>query len=230
MKKISKILVTLLVFILSMQIISFASVDDDYPRVYDLYWNNTTARWSCEGRASKYEVVLYRDKNMVTSKIAHSRSCSFAEEMSRGNHEYHFEVRPYNHNTDWGTWEISDSVYIESNSIPTIPITPGIPSAGPGAQSATTTSVQVVYNPIGTWQSTNNYWHFVYSNGVMASNSWLQINNQWFFVDANANMVTGLMNIGDSTYYFNTDGTMATGGIVINGMNHYFDSNGRMVN
>lgn len=232
MKKLSKLFLILLGFILSMQIMVFASPDDDYPEVYDAYWNNYTARWSVEGRANKYEVVLYRDGRRVTSRITHSRSYNFSSEMSRGDHDYYFEVRPYNNDTDWGNWIQSDSKYVEyyrsGTIIPSVPAT-DIPSGGPGETTANAPSMQVVYNPVGQWQAINNTWHFVYTNGVMASNTWLQINNKWYFIDINTNMVVGLQNIGDATYYFNPDGSMVTGGLNINGMNHYFDGNGKMV-
>ena len=210
-----------------------------YPEVYDLRWNNKTAKWSVDGHADKYEIRLYRDDRRVYTRTQTGRSRSFASEMSRGEHEYYFEVRPYNDNTGWGNWEQSDSVYIRSVPSGTYidpvgpggqvtPNVPNYPGMGPG-EGTNVVDPQVVYNPLGTWIPANNYWHFMYSNGVYASNSWLLIGDKWYYIDANTNMVTGLMTIGNSTYYFNPDGTMIIGGIIINGINHYFDSNGKMV-
>ena len=231
MKKVSRLLALILALILSMQVLTFAAtsyIDDDYPAVYDLYWNNKTAKWYVDGRANKYEVRLYRDGRRVSTKTVNGRSHNFSSEMARGDHDYYFEVRPYNSITGWGDWEQSDVKFVGhySGSSSTYP------STGPGElspSSSYTTTAQIVYNPVGQWQAINNYWHFVYSNGVMASNTWLQIGNSWYYVDVNTNMVVGLVNINGSTYYFNPDGTMVTGGIVINGMNHYFDASGKMV-
>lgn len=232
MKKISRLLALVLVLILSLQVVSFAIapyIGDDYPQVYDLYWNNKTAKWYVDGRAHKYEIRLYRDGRRVSTRTVTSRSHNYASEMSRGDHDYYFEVRPYNNVTGWGEWEQSEVKYVEHYSGGGGSV---YPSGGPGETPGSYVpagSTQIVYNPIGQWQAINNYWHFVYSNGVMASNSWLQINNNWYYVDINTNMVVGLVNINGSTYYFNPDGTMVTGGIVINGMNHYFDGEGKMV-
>ena len=159
--------------------------------------------------------------------------------MSRGDHEYYFEVRPYNSVTGWGNWEQSDSVYVRS--VPSgayidpvgpggqiSPVVPNYPGMGPG-EGTSVAEPQIIYNPFGTWVPANNTWHCMYSNGVYASNSWLQLGDKWYYVDANTNMATGLMTIGNSTYYFNPDGTMVIGGLVINGINHYFDANGKMV-
>lgn len=232
MKKVCRLLALVIAVILSMQIFTFAAspwLGDDYPQVYDLYWNNKTAKWYVEGRAHKYEVRLYRDGRRVSTKTVSSRSHNFSSEMSRGDHDYYFEVRPYNNVTGWGEWEQSEVKYIyhsgggDSGGT----VVPGGPGEIYPSPYASTT--QVVYNPVGQWVAANNFWHFVYSNGVMASNTWLQINGRWYYVDVNTNMAVGLVNIGGSTYYFNPDGTMVVGGIVINGMNHYFDANGKMV-
>ncbi|MBP3201037.1 MAG: hypothetical protein J6M39_05270 [Lachnospiraceae bacterium] len=231
MKRVCKILALVLTVIISTHILSFAAspwLGDDYPQVYDLYWNNKTAKWYVDGRAHKYEIRLYRDGRRVSTKTVTSRSHNYSSEMSRGDHDYYFEVRPYNNTTGWGEWEQSDIKYVEHYS--------GggstYPSSGPGESYPSSTypaTAQIIYNPVGQWQALNNYWHFIYSNGVMASNTWLLINNKWYYVDINTNMVVGLVNISGSTYYFNPDGTMVTGGIIINGMNHYFDANGKMV-
>lgn len=236
MKRVSRLFALVLALILSMQVASFAIapyIGDDYPQVYDLYWNNKTAKWYVDGRANKYEVRLYRDGRRVSTRTVSSRSHNFSSEMNRGDHDYYFEVRPYNSITGWGDWEQSDVKYVEHYSGgggSTYPgVGPGEIAPSPSQSPSYPSTTQIVYNPVGQWQVINNYWHFVYSNGVLASNTWLLINGKWYFVDINTNMAIGLVNIGGSTYYFNPDGTMVTGGIVINGMNHYFDGNGKMV-
>lgn len=235
MKRVLKIISLILAFTLSLTILSYSYhpiIGDNYPQVYDLYWNNKTARWSVDGRANKYEIRLYRDGRRVTTKTQTTRSHSFASALSRGNHEYYFEVRPYNSVTGWGSWEQSDSIYIEEREpiTPIYPVdpTPYVPGPGPG-ENINIPTPQMVFNPAGQWIQANGYWHFVYANGVFAANTWLQLGSKWYYIDPNSNMVVGLVNINQYTYYFNPDGTMVTGSIVYNGVNHYFDGNGRMV-
>lgn len=233
MKRVCKLLALVLVFVLSLQIFSSVAapyIGDEYPQVYDLYWNNKTAKWSVDGRAHKYEVRLYRDGRRVSTRTVSSRSHNFSSEMTRGEHDYYFEVRPYNNMTGWGEWDQSDVKYYynggSSGGSSGGTVVPG----GPGEQSQPMYNTpQIIYNPVGQWVPQNNYWHFMFTNGVMASNSWLAIGGKWYYVDINTNMVVGLVNIGSGTYYFNPDGTMVTGGVVINGINHYFDGDGKMV-
>lgn len=238
MKKIFKIISLILAFTFSLTILSYSYsrspiIGDNYPQVYDLYWNNKTARWSVDGRANKYEIRLYRDGRRVSTRTQTSRSHSYGSELSRGDHEYYFEVRPYNSVTGWGSWEQSDVIYIEDRGQPITPVypvnpTPYVPGPGPGEGTYVPTP-QIVFNPAGQWVAANGYWHFIYSNGVYASNTWIQLGNSWYYVDPNSNMATGLVTINQYTYYFNPDGTMVTGTIVYNGITHFFDVNGRMV-
>ena len=239
MKKAFKIISLILVLIFSLSIATHAArspiIGDNYPQVYDLYWNNRTARWSVDGRANKYEVRLYRDGRRVVTKTQTGRSHNFASQLSRGNHEYYFEVRPYNSLTGWGDWEQSDSIYIEEYDpidpiTPIYPVNPVYPGTGGGPGEGTNIPApQMIFNPVGQWVQANGYWHFVYANGVYATNTWLQIGNSWYYINPETIMSVGLVTINQYTYYFNPDGTMATGTIIYNGITHYFDGNGRMV-
>ncbi|MBO6119959.1 MAG: hypothetical protein J6P02_05785 [Lachnospiraceae bacterium] len=241
MKKMFRVVSLMIALTFAFSIFSFAYspiIGDNYPQVYDLYWNNKTAKWSVDGRANKYEVRLYRDGRRVSTKTQTGRSRNFTSEMSRGDHEYYFEVRPYNSVTGWGNWEQSDSTYIEHYYpdypdypvVPVYPVTPVYPGTGTGPGEGTSLPTpQIMFNPVGQWVAGNGYWHYVFANGVYASNTWLQIGNNWYYIDINRNMSVGLVTINQYTYYFNPDGTMATGTIIYNGITHFFDANGRMV-
>ena len=232
-KKIVSALIILICVLSIKQIIPTYAMYD-YPEVYDLYWVNKTARWSVDGWADKYEIRLYRDDRRVFTKTVTSRSRNFVGEMTRGIHEYYFEVRPFNYDTGWGDWEQSDSVIVNKDTngntgtVSGGPVGTVYPSSGPGEIASNPTPQQVV-NPKGQWMAINGKWHFLYSNGVYASNSWIFINNKWYYVDINTNMTIGLANIGSYTYYFNPDGTMATGTIILNGITHFFDQDGKMI-
>lgn len=239
MKRAFKIISLILVLVFSLSFLSSARspiIGDNYPQVYDLYWYNKTARWSVDGRANKYEIRLYRDGRRVNTRTQTGRSHNFSSSLSRGSHEYYFEVRPYNSVTGWGEWEQSDSIYVEPSYEPDYPIypvepvTPYYPGTGTGPGEGTNIPTpQMVFEPVGQWVQANGYWHYAYSNGVFAVNTWLQIGGRWYYIDQNSNMSVGLVTINQYTYYFNPDGTMATGTIVYNGITHYFDANGRMV-
>ena len=229
--KIGSLFLALVMLLVAFATVSYArSIDDDFPDIYDAYWSNKVAKWSVDGRAHRYEVNLFRDGRLVSSKVQTGKSKNFASEMTRGDHEYYFEVRPYNNNTGWGNWVTSDSIYVTNwNYVPndTAPIIadggPGINTNIPAPQVVNGASVT------GNWMSANGRWYYAYSNGVFATNTWLQINNKWYYFDASGAMLTGLNNIGNHTYYLNPDGSMATGTIVLNGITHYFDANGIMV-
>ena len=235
MKKLFKIfslVLALTLLALSTIQVSYArDYDDDFPEVYDAYWNNKVAKWSVDGRAHRYEINLFRDGRLVFNKVQTGKSKNFASEMTRGDHEYYFEVRPYNNNTGWGSWETSDTIYVTNwNYVPSNNTAPIIVDGGPG-QNTNIPTPQVVsgQSATGNWMQTNGKWYFAYPNGVFATNTWLQINNKWYYFDTTGAMLTGLNNIGNHTYYLNPDGSMATGTIVLNGITHYFDANGFMV-
>ena len=57
MKKGLALFSLILVALFSMTLQSF-SYADNYPEVYDLRWNNRTAKWSVDGHADKYEIRL----------------------------------------------------------------------------------------------------------------------------------------------------------------------------
>ena len=235
MKRIVYLLLALTLAVATLGSTAFAATyEGGYPEVYDLYWNNRTARWSVDGKAHKYEIRLYRDGRRVFTKTQTGRSRNFASEMTRGSHEYYFEVRPYNDYTGWGSWETSDSIYISTvpDSTPyyPTPVAPVIIDGGPGESiNVPTPQIVTAANAIGSWTAANGKWYYVFPNGVFATNSWLQVGDKWYYLDITGAMVTGLQNVGSHTYYFNPDGTMATGTIILNGITHFFDANGIMV-
>ncbi|MBO6119793.1 MAG: hypothetical protein J6P02_04945 [Lachnospiraceae bacterium] len=89
--------------------------EEDYPEVFDAYWDNKTARWDVVGFASKFEIVLYRNGYRVVTKTSNSESINLSQYLTRGSGDYYFDVRPYNRYTGWGNWVGSDSIYIESS-------------------------------------------------------------------------------------------------------------------
>lgn len=199
-----------------------------YPRIDDTYWSGKTAKWDVNGYASKYQVKLYRDGSLVTTKTTTSRSQSFASYMTRGDNDYFFQVRAYNKDTNWWSdWEESDTKYISgSSSSDDDRKGPGIvvPSVGPGQVTPVAPS-----SSQGTWIQQGGVWYYRLSNGAFAKNTWLNVNGKWYYFDVNGKMVTGWLNDGGKLYYLNPDGSMLTGTVVFDGITHFFDSNGAMV-
>ena len=49
-----------------------------YAYVEDAYWSGSTAKWDIDGKASKYQVRLYRDDKKITTKDTKSKSYGFS--------------------------------------------------------------------------------------------------------------------------------------------------------
>lgn len=198
--------------------------DKYYPQITDVWWDGRTARWEKDGYVDYYEVSLYRDGDLVTTKnVKNGKSHSFANNMKRGgDHEYKFEVRAYNSSSNyWSPWEESDDIVVNGrnydtsqtdSSITTIVPSPGVPAS-----------------PLGRWVKQNNNWYYVFnSNGKAAANTWLLIAGKWYYFYSNGVMATGLINLNGKQYFLNNDGSMATGNVIINGAAHFFNSDGSM--
>lgn len=231
-----KKIITLLLVVCSLITILAANVQagrytqDPYcPAPYDLHWSGKTAKWSVDGWASKYQVTLYRDGSKVKTKNVTSRSCSFADQMSRGGeYDYFFRVRAYNKdNSYWSDWEESDIITVRSStgssgSSSTGPATV-VPGYAPGQASTISTNS-------GKWvKGSDGFWRYRFNNGSYAQYTWLNVNGKWYYINNLGVMATGFVNDGGHTYFLNPNGEMVTGTVVLGGVTHFFDSNGVMV-
>lgn len=82
------------------------------------------------------------------------------------------------------------------------------------------------------------YWYYYGKDGKALTSRFRTLNNETYYFDGNGRMVTGLAEIGGSTYYFgkSDDGTMKKGWVQLTDENtddesswHYFNSDGKMV-
>lgn len=89
--------------------------EDDYPEIYNAYWEHRTARWDTSGYASRYEVILYRDGHRVTQQITTRDEINMGRYMTERSGDYYFDVRPYNSYSGWGSWTASDCIYMEGS-------------------------------------------------------------------------------------------------------------------
>lgn len=117
LQKLKRILVSVLLALsVIAATVSFAYAyyyDDDYPEIYNAYWDNRTARWDVNGYATKYEIRLYKDGHHLITRTTSQEGMNMSQYLHHGSGDYYFDVRPYNHYVGWGNWIGSDSIYID---------------------------------------------------------------------------------------------------------------------
>lgn len=199
--------------------------DKYYPQMNDAWWEGRTAKWSKEGYVDYYEVALYRDGDLVTTKtVKDANSISFANNMKRGgDHEYRFEVRARNNTTNyWSPWQESEEIAVDGRDYDTSKTDSGYAVAAPSSGTPNSS--------LGRWVQQNKNWYYIFNkNGKAAANTWLLISNRWYYFYSNGVMATGFINLNGKKYYLGHDGSMATGNVIIDGVAHFFNSDGSMV-
>ena len=117
LQKLKKILVSaVLALAVTAATVSFAYAyyyDDDYPEIYNAYWDNHTARWDVNGYATKFEIRLYKDGHHIVTRTTTQDGMNMSQYFNRGSGDYYFDVRPYYRYGGWGNWTASDSIYMD---------------------------------------------------------------------------------------------------------------------
>ena len=239
MKRLTKLISLSILFVLAINICSFAanapSQNENYPYVYDLRWDGKTAKWSKYGKISKYEVVLYTDNMIGDIKTTSSNSHNFSSNLIDGDHKYYFKVRAYNTSTGWSVWEQSPDInFVKSgskvNNYVADPMNPIGSSSGNIYNSTVNAERQELFsNPPGVWIKNNGFWFFQLMDNTFATSKWINSNGIWYYVNDYGAMVTGLLNINGKTYYFNESGAMMIGEITIGNQKHLFGFDGAMI-
>ncbi len=194
-----------------------------YAAISDAFWSGSTAKWSVDGKATKYQVRVYRDGSRIDTKDTKNKSYSLGSLINKEGY-YYFEVRAYNKNSGWSDWYESDDKYFSAQTISQTSNNSGtqaIMMIGPGN---TVSQSQWIQATDGTGR-----WWYKHADGGCTKNAWECINSKWYYFDEAGWMKTGWLNLNGSTYYLGSDGAMVTGMMYIDGANHNFDSNGRMV-
>ena len=209
-------------------------VDDEDPSTYgymdEAYWKERTAKWTIEGKASRYEVYLYRDETLITSKKTTGKSLNMAGYMSRKGY-YWFQVRCYNQYTGWSDWVESDNQYFTAYSGAT-------GDSGSSSGSSGTASIGNEYGPSGTVPtyydknadaySSNQTgtavtdYSPVYSSPASMMGGkvgWNKASDgRWWYAYENGAYPIGTWQAIDGKwYYFDQEGWMATGWVEWNG-------------
>lgn len=76
------------------------------------------------------------------------------------------------------------------------------------------------------WHQEDGNWHYYNQDGFIQT-GWQWVNGHWYYLEnGTGNMVTGVKNIGKSTYYFENSGAMQTGWQRVNNNWYFFQNNG----
>ncbi len=208
MKKIV-LLMLAAVCIFLMAFVTYADTDDDsyyddditgnFAFIQNAYWSGKTAKWTTIGKATKYQVRLYRDgsySTVATYTVQSKTSCNFSSDIVKSD-DYWFEVRCYC-SGKWSTWVKSDSKYQK------------------GSGSGSSDSPSSITNG---WVPSPNGWQF-YENGNPARNKWIFYGNYWYWFDTNGTMLTGWQWINRQCYYLNPaqNGPIPYGACWMNGI------------
>ena len=129
--------------------------------IIDAYWSGTTARWCTDGVVKKYQVRLYREGSLVSSKDSvSSTSVNFSSAINQSGN-YWFEVRPYSkYGYFWGDWVGSEEKYFSGSTPSPVnpsPVNPFGPSTNTGRWVGSGDSWQII-NASGTGYITNSWW------------------------------------------------------------------------
>lgn len=195
-----------------------------YATITDAYWSGSAAKWSVDGKASKYQVRIYRDGTRISTNNTKNKTYNLSSYITKEGY-YFFEVRAYNKYSGWSDWYESDDKYYSPQTASAAASSSGTAAVmmiGPGATQATQS--QWIQATDGTGR-----WWYRHADGGYTSNGWELINSRWYYFDEAGWMKTGWLNVGGSTYYLGTDGAMVTGMVYIDGANHNFDTNGKMI-
>ena len=190
-----------------------------YAYVDDAYWSGSTAKWSIVGKASKYQLRVYRNSTKLDTKTTKNKTCSLSSYITKEGY-YSFQVRAYNKYSGWSDWEYSEEKYFSGSSSSS--------SDNDGAVYIIRESGPVVSPQWLQAADGSGKWWYRHADGGYTKSGWEQISNKWYYFDENGWMKTGWLNLNGATYYLGADGAMLTGYNVIDGVGHNFDSLGKM--
>ena len=225
--------------------------DYDVPNVYDAYWDRKVARWSVDGRADKYEFILYRDGYRMTTQVVYGRSFDCYSYMSKRGYEYYFEVRPYNYRTGWGTWVSSNWNYVDDysyresnysryddsnryynrgnisyarNQGPPINVDNSSYIQSNNSANIVTQSVNATTVTVPTPQIVYDI-----TIGIIPTGNFTKVNGIWKYMYLNGVYATNTWILsGGKWFYLDINGNMITGLYTINGKTFYLNQDGSM--
>ncbi len=113
------LLICAIVFALSVVPAITAYADDDDLEITGLRWSgDTEARWDKNSNCYKYQVRLYRNGSVRTTKTTDKNEnyYDFSSNM-KSEGDYHFEVRGAGQNGEYGEWYTSEYIYLSKDDV-----------------------------------------------------------------------------------------------------------------
>lgn len=161
------------------------------------------AQWEAVAGIDAYELILYRDGNMVTGieKVVGSTFDFFPYMAQSGDYRYRVRGIPkdsvqaeYITPTDW---TLSESQNISNDETP----------SGWYDWNKSTLGQN---KPVSGWQKNAEGWWYQEADGYPAD-TWKQIDGKWYLFDYRGYMLTGWQNREGKWYYLSDNGDMQTG-------------------
>ena len=184
--------------------------------------NSGLASW--DGNGNRYEVKLYRDSGVVTTKMTTGTSYDLSGYFTK-NGSYYVSVRVNNNSGSTGSWKsspklslsraqadqirgyfggITQTVY-KNGSNGTAVLPGGNTGFMPGTYGTTP-----LWTGTGWWMHDGRGWLFMKADSTYTKNTFEIINNRYYYFGTDGYMQTGWIQIGNNWYYMGADGAMLT--------------------
>lgn len=167
--------------------------------IYDVKWDDDTGYgvWTETEDAHRYEVKVYRGKNLLTKDPLYTTSLNYdLSEYITQKGNYTFQVRAVystSHKGDWvqsGEWDVDEETAKKFRDYT-------------GKSSGSSDS-----GTAGEWIKEGSKWWYRNRDGSYTTDNWQYIDNKWYFFDSQGYMVTGWVNWKNHSYFCGKDGAM----------------------
>lgn len=163
----------------------------------EVYWEEDSAYayWEEAEDAKSYELKLYRNDKLLTSKslTTSGDGYDFSEYFTEKG-DYKYKIRAVYNKTHKGEWVESDEMEIKSDEV-------NKPSLGQPSVNATDLKN-------GTWIKDSKGWMWLNTDKTWAKDGWKKINNKDYYFTTDGYMYTGWMfdNSLGNWYHLSEDG------------------------
>ncbi|MCI9048240.1 MAG: hypothetical protein HFG71_13425 [Hungatella sp.] len=196
---------------------SFPSERDYELSIYDVGWDGDTgyAEWTDTEDANRYEVKVYRGKNLLTKYPLYATDINYnLGEFITQKGIYTFHVRAVYSNNHKGDWAESDEWDVDEETAKKFRDYTGRSGSFQGESA-------------GQWVKDGSRWWYQNKDGSYTADNWQYIDNKWYYFDSQGYMATGWVNWKDHSYFCGKDGAMWASCWTPDG--YYVDSDGMWV-
>ena len=177
----------------------FPYIRDYELSINDVGWDGDTgyAQWTEAEDAHRYEVKVYRGKNLLTKSPLYATMLYYdLGEFITQKGTYTFQVRAVYSNTHRGEWTESDEWEVDEETAKKFRDYTGRNAGSQDGDNA------------GEWVKEGSKWWYRNRDGSYTTENWQYIDNKWHYFDSQGYMVTGWVNWKDHSYYCGKDGAM----------------------